>query len=563
MRVLPGIRRDKSRGPAIPPSSAQSPQAETEPLDPSPLPVEAEIEMATMSHFLHAAHGFALAFAEVNAKPFERELIAALRASNDDLSIIEIDIASVGIEPGLGTRIVERSVSAGAVFLVGLDPFVTPGAAEQPVLSQLDLARNRLAGELGVPLVIWMPTYVLAEFAFRAPNLWSLHIDRFVFASDAERAHQGAIDARDGPGATAADRQRERVRLEHLMSEITNGDRPDLRAGLLWRLGDIARLQARYVDSEQLLRAALPIYQSIGDRLGEANTLRSLGNVASSQSVNEQAAQLLRSALSMYREIGSKPGEANTLRSLGNVASSQNQYSDAEQLLENALSIHQTCGDSLGEAHTLLSLGNVARRERRFEDAERLLNAALTIYRSIADQTGEANTLNSLGDLAYTRNRLTDAEQLLTACLGMYRNTGNVLGEANTLHSLGNVASSSGHYEDAEQLLRSALTIFQNIGNRQSEANALISLGDLARTQARYDDAARRLRSAVEIYQTIGNRQGEANALMSLGRTAMAAGDREQAAELLKLSSTTYADIGNSHWAEIAAGEASAAATNA
>ena len=266
------------------------------------LPAEAEVELGVLLQFLHHTDGFALALAEVNAKPFEAELIAEAAQRFDRIAVI--DLASLEHGPGLGSRLIEAADGADAVFLIGFDDLVAPGASQQPVLAQLDLARNRLESELAAPLVLWAPAYVIAELPFRAPNLWSLAVDRFVFAADGGRALNGARSARVGFARTDADYRRERSRLEELLADVGPGGRADVRAELLGRLGDVARMQSRYEDADGLLREALVLYLTLGARLGEANTLMSIGRLAVAKGDGAEARDALSMSSSLYRSIG-------------------------------------------------------------------------------------------------------------------------------------------------------------------------------------------------------------------------------------------------------------------
>lgn len=295
MRVLERFRRTR------PPKFQAAP---TDEVEVASLPAEAEVELGVLLQFLVRTEGFALAFAEVNAKPFEHELIAIAVGRYRGGAIAVIDMANVGSGPGFGSRLNEAAQGADAVFLTGLDALVIPGGGEQPALAELDLARNRLVTGLGVPLVLWGPAFVLAEIPFKAPNLWSLAVDRFVFAADGHRARHGANDARVGFADTAADYPRERSRLEELLTEIGPDSRVDVRAELLARLGDIARMQSRYDDADVLLRDALGLYRTIGDRLGEAHTLLLLGRLASAAGERDVGSRRLLDSAALFREIG-------------------------------------------------------------------------------------------------------------------------------------------------------------------------------------------------------------------------------------------------------------------
>jgi len=88
---------------------------------------------------------------------------------------------------------------------------------------------------------------------------------------------------------------------------------------------------------------ALTLYRDIGNRLGEANALKSLGDAALMQGRQDDAIELYRRALAMRREIGDRLGEADTLlgygRALGAVGSDS-----AAAVLDDAARIYDLLG---------------------------------------------------------------------------------------------------------------------------------------------------------------------------------------------------------------------------
>ena len=66
---------------------------------------------------------------------------------------------------------------------------------------------------------------------------------------------------------------------------------------------------------------ALPIYQAVGDRRYEANTLSNIGLVYSALGEQQKALDFYNQALQILRAVGDRGGEAGTLNNIGTVYS--------------------------------------------------------------------------------------------------------------------------------------------------------------------------------------------------------------------------------------------------
>jgi tetratricopeptide (TPR) repeat protein len=106
----------------------------------------------------------------------------------------------------------------------------------------------------------------------------------------------------------------------------------------------VALGRASYAEADQLYQQALAIYRQIGNRLGEANCLKSLGEVARMQARYAEAAGLYHQALPIYRQIADRFGEAGCLRSVGRLAALQHNPHLAREASELAAAIYSTIG---------------------------------------------------------------------------------------------------------------------------------------------------------------------------------------------------------------------------
>jgi tetratricopeptide (TPR) repeat protein len=87
---------------------------------------------------------------------------------------------------------------------------------------------------------------------------------------------------------------------------------------------------------------ALELFRAVGDRLGEANTLKAIGNLKLGQEQAEGALQLFEQAMELYQQIGDRVGQANIHWTLGSHLVGRGALKEAEPLLVQAVELgHQ------------------------------------------------------------------------------------------------------------------------------------------------------------------------------------------------------------------------------
>src|SRR4029077_49889 len=91
-------------------------------------------------------------------------------------------------------------------------------------------------------------------------------------------------------------------------------------ANCLKSLGDIALELSSFQDARTRFDEALPLYQQMGDPLGQANCILGLTEVALRLSLYVDARIRINEALALYRQVGDPLGEANCFYNLGNIA---------------------------------------------------------------------------------------------------------------------------------------------------------------------------------------------------------------------------------------------------
>jgi tetratricopeptide (TPR) repeat protein len=295
----------------------------------------------------------------------------------------------------------------------------------------------------------------------------------------------------------------------------------DLKPELADKLEALGNL---YFERRYDTRSALPYYEEaltlhreVGNRLGEANTLRAIGDVL--QFLDQRQAALSRydEALTLYRDMGAQLGEADTLKATGDVLQFLDQYQEALRHYDEALDLYRDLGALLGEANILNATGNTLHFLNQHQAALNRYDEALKLYRDVGDRLGAANTLKDIGDILQFLDQRQAALSHYDKALTLYRDMGVRLGEANTLKAIGDILQFLDQHQTALSRYDEALTLYRDMGARPGEANTLKAIGDILQFLDQRQVALSCYGEALALYYDVKDRLGEANTLQSIG----------------------------------------------
>ena len=149
------------------------------------------------------------------------------------------------------------------------------------------------------------------------------------------------------------------------------------RAGGLTGLAGLAYWQADYDEAWTRYREALGLYQAIGDRLNEAETLFGLSMTATWKDDLDAGERLAEEARSLFEELGSTEEVGKVLMAQGFVLWRRNELGAARTLWEESLVIARESGDQTLAATQLVGLAGIAFHEGNREEALRIVLGAL------------------------------------------------------------------------------------------------------------------------------------------------------------------------------------------
>ena len=128
---------------------------------------------------------------------------------------------------------------------------------------------------------------------------------------------------------------------------------------------------------------ALPIYEELGDLLGQANVLNNLGIDAYYEGRWQEALDLYERSKEARERIGDVVGAAQITNNIGEVKSDQGYLTTASELFEEARAVFETSGHRFLATLATSNLGRAASRAGRFDDALETLDRAHADFQEI------------------------------------------------------------------------------------------------------------------------------------------------------------------------------------
>jgi class 3 adenylate cyclase/tetratricopeptide (TPR) repeat protein len=145
---------------------------------------------------------------------------------------------------------------------------------------------------------------------------------------------------------------------------------------------------------------ALPIYEEVGDLLGQANALNNLGIDAYYDGEWDKALDLYGRSQAARDRLGDVVGAATIANNIGEIKSDQGHYEEAEELFVDAREVCERAGSRFLAALATSNLGRLAARTGRFDEAEELLQRALAEFQDVNARSFVVETKARLAEKA-------------------------------------------------------------------------------------------------------------------------------------------------------------------
>jgi tetratricopeptide (TPR) repeat protein len=558
-----------------------------------PPSLEEDVALAALRRSIVRANGFTLLLAVCNSPARRDRLIARLSESlSRPLQVVPVDWETVDVLP-LAEKAAEAN-GGSPLALVGFEKGIRNNDFAHPRIAVLNHRREEWRERVRVPVVFWVPEYLLRPLSRGAPDFLDWRAGTFFFVDEAPppqevRRHRG------GPEVWRLTAEERRDRIDELRTLIHRFSAPphhEDHAVNRWRL-ELARHltvvgeteEARRLIQDELLPACresdddrlaaqawdaladvlylrgdfdetlrirreeqLPVYERLGDVRSRAVALGKIADVLQARGELDEALRIRREEeVPVYERLGDLRERALALGKIADVLQARGELDEALRIRrEEVLPVYDRLGDVRSRALALGKIADVLQARGELDEALRIRREeVLPVFERLGDLRERAVTVGKIAGVLQARGELDEALRVRTEEeLPVFERLGDVRSRAVTLGKIADVLQARGELDEALRIRREEeLPVFERLGALRERAVTLGKIADVLGARGELEEALRILREEVlPIFERLGALRD-----LLVGRTKLALtlltrdapGDREEARELLRLAFET------------------------
>jgi CHAT domain-containing protein/Tfp pilus assembly protein PilF len=318
------------------------------------------------------------------------------------------------------------------------------------------------------------------------------------------------------------------------LREATLADRNHVEAQRTFEEADRLRQQAK-ADSKrnaiEKYKQALSLFQTAGERAGQALTLYALGFAYAELGEFRSTLQYTGQALPIFRALRDDSMEGFTLNLMGSANDFLGELPKALEHLNQALMLSQKHGDHSSEASILNNIGRLYYQNADWQKALENYSQALALFRLLRSGNREATALQNLGVTYYSLGEQEKALDYFQQALVLGRAIGDKRREALAISEIGYIWNSSGEPQKAIDYYNQALALSQAAGDRNGQATTLDFMGIAYSALGETEKALNYHQQALELKRAASNPREEANTLGNIGHVYNQRGQPQKALE--------------------------------
>ena len=330
---------------------------------------------------------------------------------------------------------------------------------------------------------------------------------------------------------------------EDLAAAVKDGDQA-WQARALMLVAHAKLMNNDLAGSLSAAEQAAPLYQSLGDRVGQANAVGHAGWMHQATGDQRSAITVLSRAVTLFSGLGYQPGHVDALANLCAAEFVTGNYPAAEASARHALELSRRAGGRTGQVGALWVLGIVQRLTGDFAAALASGREALELNRDIGDRVMHGYILCELAAAQRLTGDGPGAAASISEAYQGWGDLGRLDGQALALNQLGQLHAQARDYQAAAESYRQALQFFGDIEDASAYAEIWINLGEVESLTGATSQAREHFDQALALARQYGMPLEEARALEGLGHSHLHDPARSDATSFLRQALAIYQRIG-------------------
>ena len=252
---------------------------------------------------------------------------------------------------------------------------------------------------------------------------------------------------------------------------------------------------------DDYLQRANVLARRLNDRRALVDVVNAMGIGYQNLGQLDDSIEQFGSAIKLREAIGDKRGEAVSLRNLSFVQAIKGNFTEAQAALDRAKTILEPLGDTAATAGLINDIGALDEERGDYRHALESYRTALTMHQSLADPRLIARSLVNVGFAYYQVGEFDNAEVYWTQAVSAYEKFDDVSGSVSARLSLALAQIAKGDFQSARKLLENGLDQAEKLQMAEARAIGAANLAELDRLEGRISSALDRSASALEQFQ--------------------------------------------------------------
>ncbi|WP_433205938.1 BTAD domain-containing putative transcriptional regulator [Dactylosporangium sp. CS-047395] len=225
----------------------------------------------------------------------------------------------------------------------------------------------------------------------------------------------------------------------------------------------------RWQDKLAVLGIALEAVRRTGDRSVEARILRSQGRTLGRLHQHDEATAHLRAAVALYQALGDGNGLAHATGTLGELLEGAGRYEEAMTYSQRACELYRRNGNTLGEARSFGGVASLQTMIGHYAEAIATCRRALELFTAAGEPAELAGVYDTLGVAHHHLGAHAKAIECFGHALDRLADSGERFYLGLVLTHLADARRAAGDRDGARKDYRQALSIFTVLGAREAE----------------------------------------------------------------------------------------------